>query len=149
MAKLTHAASIEKILECAYLRPKKPVFAPGAKKGAFIDSAPIVRLRARKRPKRADLRTSARTGAKVPHARIWPRTKRLPRTGPKVPHGGPAKGAPGPPDKSRPGCEMDPGKNPPGGIGRKRSQDRRRQDRPRTTKQSKKVIIISCTFVRI
>lgn len=88
-AKLTHAASIEKILECAYLRPKKPVFAPGAKKGAFIDSAPIVRLRARKRPKRADLRTSARTGAKVPHARIWPRTKRLPRTGPKV--------APGPP----------------------------------------------------
>ena len=29
----------------------------------------------------------------------------------------PPKVAPGPPDKSRPGCEMDPGKNPPGGIG--------------------------------
>lgn len=60
----------------------------------------------------------------------------------------PPKVAPGPPDKSRPGCEMDPGKIPRRDRVQ-RSQDRRRQDRPRTTKQSKKVIITSCTFVRI
>lgn len=55
---------------------------------------------------------------------------------------------PDPLTKAAPGARWTPGK-----IHRRdrvqRSQDRRRQDRPRTTKQSKKVIIISCTFARI
>lgn len=62
--KLTHAASIEKFLRSPFLGPEKPVFAPGAKTGGFIDSGPIVPIRAGKGPKRAVFEASRRDRCK-------------------------------------------------------------------------------------
>lgn len=101
--KLTHGVSIEKFLRSAFLGPEKPVFAPGAKMGAFIDSGPIVPIRAGKGPKRAVFETSrrgplqgvtdsggrgciSRTGAKVRRDHRHGRQKVRPGTGRKI-HG--------------------------------------------------------------
>ena len=62
--KLTHAVSIEKYLRRPFLGPEKPVFAPGAKTGGFIDSGPIVATWAGKGPKRAVFETSRRDRCK-------------------------------------------------------------------------------------
>lgn len=58
--KTAHGVSIEKYLRSPFLGPEKPVFAPGAKMGGFIDSGPIVPIRAGKGPKRAVFETSRR-----------------------------------------------------------------------------------------
>ena len=62
--KTAHGVSIEKFLRRPFLGPEKPVFAPGTKTGGFIDSGPIVPIRAGKGPKRAVFETSRRDRCK-------------------------------------------------------------------------------------